>query len=213
MCYKANVISLCFREQISEGGAGLYPLYFWSKSSFFLCRSLEAFSLDLFTAEPWGGTVVSMAPCCSTVYFLNLPQIADKSIRDSSKKSTFLSPSSPTWPVGGQLCGSFLVFETQGVHSNYRFSVQFAASMPLLLSLCWACRLKSLTLFSPLTVTTDRVSNTNSPLSCYICSGHGSEDGRKTKMLGSLFAPRCTLANILSLIVYLLGSTRVYLAL
>lgn len=41
----------------------------------------------------------------------------------------------------------------------------------------------------------------------------GWQQIKKKNISGCLFVPLCTLANILSLIVYLLGSTRVYLAL
>lgn len=54
--------------------------------------------------------------------------------------------------------------------------------------LCCKCRLKSPTSFSHLTAKAAPVSNTNSQLSSYICSGQGCKDGSRKKM-GGLFVP------------------------
>lgn len=96
----------------------------------------------------------------------------------------------------GRAFRSFLVFETWvcmqiedslSVHGRVQHIV---ASMPLLQSLCWTCRLKSLTLFSPLTAKAATVSNTNSLLSSYICSGQGCKDGSRSKKdVGQSFCP------------------------
>lgn len=48
-------------------------------------------------------------------------------------------------------------------------------------SLGCTCRLKSLTLFTPFTAKAATVSNTNSLLSSYICSGQSCKDGCRSK--------------------------------
>lgn len=136
-----------------------------------------------------------MVPYCSSVYFLNLTLIAYKSIGDSIKKP-FLN----LRPTFDRLWQSFQLiscFWNLGVHANQRRYVcpclcvqHIVASMPLLQSLYWTCRLKSLTLFSPLTAKAATVSNTNSLLSSYICSGQGGKDGSRSKKdVGQSFCP------------------------
>lgn len=101
--------------------------------------------------------------------------------------------------------------DSLSVHGRVQHIV---ASMPLLQSLCWTCRLKSLTLFSPLTAKAATVSNTNSLLSSYICSGQGCKDGSRSKKdVGQSFVPLCTVTYVLSLIFCSPGSTGMFLAL
>lgn len=117
-----------------------------SRTYFYFCETVPFSScFNLFTAELWGGTIVSVVPYCSSVYFLNFPRM-------DARKNHFPSLYTIIFAVGPPVCSLFLHLEcsckSKVVCPATPVCAYIIVSVPLLLSLCWTCRLKSLTLFS-----------------------------------------------------------------
>lgn len=149
---------LCFREQISKGGAGLYPLYFWSKCSvvFYVDISIWYFQVN-------SGSRI-------TCYVLNSLHRVCRSIAGCSKASLLRCHSVHLFLKSRRACKSEVCFISACTACCWLSSPSLCFCWALL---CCTCRLKSPTLFSHLTAKAARVSNTNSELSGYICSGQG----------------------------------------
>lgn len=108
-----------------------------SQTNFYFCETVPFSTnscFNLFAAGLWSGTIVSIVPYSSSVYFLNFPRM------DTRKKSLSQSISPIIFAVGPPVCFLFLHLESscksKVVCPATPVCAYIIVPMPLPLSLC-----------------------------------------------------------------------------